>query len=77
MNAFEAWKERANQPFLTKRELEILGLRVARYSNKEIASMLGLSVKTVESHLHIARRVLGRRSLRGLAEWLEMRGGVF
>lgn len=41
---------RSPQELLTAREFEILGLYARGYGNKEIAGMLDISVKTVESH---------------------------
>ena len=43
---------------LTKREKEILSLVAKGYSNKEIAEMLFLSVKTIETHRsHIVEKL--------------------
>ena len=44
---------------LREREAEVLRLIAAGYSNKEIASRLVLSVKTVEAHKANAMRKLG------------------
>jgi two-component system response regulator NreC len=44
---------------LTQREAEVLRLIASGYSNKEIASRLSLSVKTVEAHKANAMRKLG------------------
>jgi DNA-binding NarL/FixJ family response regulator len=44
---------------LTHREAEVLRLIASGYSNKEIASRLSLSVKTVEAHKANAMRKLG------------------
>ena len=43
----------------SERESEVLRLIAAGYSNKEIASRLTLSVKTVEAHKANAMRKLG------------------
>jgi DNA-binding NarL/FixJ family response regulator len=48
---------------LTRREREVLGLVAAGHTNAEIAQMLVLSVRTVESHRASLRRKLGRPSL--------------
>lgn len=47
---------------LTHRETEVLRLTAWGYSNKEIASRLGLSVKTVEVHKTNGMRKLGMSS---------------
>ena len=39
-----------SKDILTPRELEIIQLIAAEYSNKDIATHLGISVGTVESH---------------------------
>ncbi|WP_285135669.1 LuxR C-terminal-related transcriptional regulator [Microbacterium sp. lyk4-40-TSB-66] len=44
---------------LTSREREVVDLAVTGASNAQIARRLGLSVRTVESHLHHARTRLG------------------
>nr|WP_307332318.1 helix-turn-helix transcriptional regulator [Microbacterium sp. SORGH_AS_1204] len=44
---------------LTSREREVVDLAVSGASNAQIARRLGLSVRTVESHLHHARTRLG------------------
>jgi DNA-binding CsgD family transcriptional regulator len=54
----EAGAERSQQ--LTPRELEVLGLLAAGHTNGEIAEMLFLSVRTVESHRARLLRKLGR-----------------
>jgi two-component system response regulator NreC len=46
-------------PDLTARETEVLRLTAWGYSNKEIATQLGLSVKTVEVHKTNGMRKLG------------------
>ena len=54
-------RKRATQPAAppTDRELEVLRLIAAGYSNKEIAAQMSLSVKTVEAHKANAMRKLG------------------
>lgn len=55
---------------LTVRESEIAGLAAEGCSNKDIASSLKLSVRTVESHLAQARAKLGVATRKQLAEHL-------
>ena len=55
-------RARQARPSLTERETEVLRLIARGYSNKEIASQLELSVKTVEVHKANGMRKL---SLRG------------
>ena len=52
---------------LTRREHEIAGLAARGRSDAEIAAALGVSVRTVESHLHRVYAKLGVRSRRDLA----------
>jgi two-component system response regulator NreC len=54
-------RKRLNQPTiaLSDRESEVLRLIASGYSNKEIASQLSVSVKTVEAHKANAMRKLG------------------
>ena len=54
----------ANISDLTSRELEILQLVIAGYTNKAIASEFHISEKTVEFHLdHIYRKIGARTRL--------------
>ena len=53
---------------LTRREQEILALVAKGHSNKEIADMLHLSVKTVETH---RSNLIGKLQLRTRAELVE------
>ena len=52
-------RTRAASPRVTDRETEVLRLTALGYSNKEIATTLELSVKTVEVHKANAMRKLG------------------
>ena len=49
-------------PRLSPREEELLGLLATGISNRELASRLGISVKTVESHLENLKAKLGCKS---------------
>jgi DNA-binding NarL/FixJ family response regulator len=51
-----------NTESITKREAEILRLIASGHSNKEIASLLDISVKTVEAHKANSMRKIGLRS---------------
>jgi len=48
---------------LTAREREVLRLLVDAKSNKDVAALLGISVKTVETHRAAIMRKLGARSI--------------
>jgi DNA-binding CsgD family transcriptional regulator len=58
--------ETAESAALTRREREIAGLIAVGMSNRDIASRLFLSVRTVESHVYQARAKLGAESRRDL-----------
>jgi DNA-binding CsgD family transcriptional regulator len=55
---------------LTSRQRDVARLASQGISNREIADRLGLSVRTIESHLEQAYRKLGARDRRELAELL-------
>lgn len=57
------------KPALTERESEVLSLIAEGLSNKEIASQLKLSVRTVESHREHIMRKLDIRSTAGLTKY--------
>lgn len=48
---------------LTPRQIEITQHLLHGFQEKEIASILGLGLRTVESHLHRAKHMFGARSL--------------
>ena len=54
---------RPDQPRLTPRELDVLMLLAERQANREIATTLGMSVRTVETHVqHVCDKLgVGRR----------------
>ena len=52
---------RAGKPPVTERELEVLRLVAVGHSNKDIASQLDISIKTVEVHKANAMRKLNMR----------------
>ena len=58
-----------HHPGLTRRETEVLALVVDRYDNAEIAALLGISKRTVESHVTALLRKLAaadRATLRAI-----------
>jgi two-component system, NarL family, response regulator NreC len=61
-------------PDLTPRETEVLQLTAWGHSNKEIATRLGLSVKTVEVHKTNGMRKLGMTSRLQLVRFALLRG---
>jgi DNA-binding CsgD family transcriptional regulator len=62
-----------DQP-LTPREREVLGLVAAGHTNAQIADMLVLSVRTIESHRASLRRKLGRPSQPELVRYAQRWG---
>ncbi|MCR5887921.1 response regulator transcription factor [Hymenobacter sp. J193] len=62
-------------PF-SPREVEVLRLVVADFSNQEIAEQLNLSVRTVESHRRALLQKAGARTLVGLAVQAVRQGWV-
>ncbi len=67
----EAYRTRAAQPPdpLSPRERQVLQLIAEGRQTRDIASMLGVSVKTAESHRANIRRKLGIRQTDGLARY--------
>ncbi len=61
---------------LTGREREVLGLLALGHTNREIASRLHLSVRTVEFHRTLIRRKLGLGSRSELARFAFQQGIV-
>ncbi|MEJ7724465.1 MAG: response regulator transcription factor [Ilumatobacteraceae bacterium] len=58
---------------LTSREREVLRLIARGYAYKEIATRLGLSVKTVETHVSAVLRKLQLSSRHQLTAWVNER----
>jgi DNA-binding NarL/FixJ family response regulator len=54
-------RQSAGRPIISEREQEVLRLTAIGHSNKEVAALLGLSVKTIEVHKANAGRKLGLR----------------
>ena len=61
---------------LTRRELEVATLAARGLGDREIADVLVVSVRTVESHLASAYRKLGITTRRDLAGALGATGGA-
>lgn len=59
---------------LTPRQLDVLQLVAAGYTNKEVASALGIAPKTVTHHLSAVFLVLGVRSRTEAALWASAHG---
>jgi DNA-binding CsgD family transcriptional regulator len=59
---------------LSPREREVAELAAGGLTNKEIAEKLFVSVKTVESHLHVALRKLGLRTRTDLGSFFRVDG---
>jgi DNA-binding NarL/FixJ family response regulator len=58
-NSFTGSRQAGSIPTLTGRELEIIQMLAEGKANKAIATMLCISVKTVETHRAIIKRKLG------------------
>ncbi|HEV8192606.1 MAG TPA: response regulator transcription factor, partial [Ktedonobacterales bacterium] len=61
---------------LTSREREILQLVAEGYTNQEIADLLHLSIKTVQSHRAAVMEKLGLRDVTHLVRYAVRRGLV-
>lgn len=63
--------EPASLPELTSREIEVIELLIAGLSNAEIAARLGVSSRTVSSHVsHILSKLDVKRRTAAVALWL-------
>lgn len=67
-------RRRATTPRATEREIEVLRLIAVGHSNKEIASTLDISVKTVEVHKANAMRKLGLRGRTDVVRYAVLSG---
>jgi DNA-binding NarL/FixJ family response regulator len=63
-----------HQPWISKREAEVLRLIAWGYSNKEIAAEFKISVKTVEAHRANAMRKLGLHSRTDIVRFALVQG---
>lgn len=61
---------------LTEREQEVLAMIADGKSNKEIASKLGIGVRTIETHRERIMRKLGIHSIAGLTRFAIMSGVI-
>lgn len=61
---------------LTPREMEVMLCTAEDYSTKEIASMLGLSPRTIEDHRRGLYRKINKRSAVGVTRYAIARGLV-
>lgn len=67
-------RRRATTPLVTDREKEVLRLMAVGHSNKEIAAILAISVKTVEVHKANAMRKLGLRGRTDVVRYASLSG---
>src|SRR5262249_36771389 len=65
----QSFLEKGSDNSLSPRERSIVQLIAERHSNKKIASILNLSVKTVETHRAAAHRKLNINSTAGLVRY--------
>jgi DNA-binding CsgD family transcriptional regulator len=61
------------RPVLTGRELEVARLVAEGYSNSSVAGRLGISVRTVENHLH---RAFGKLSVTNRTDLIRVLGSL-
>ncbi len=59
----------AYEPTLTKRELEVIGLVAKEYTNQEIADMLNVSHRTVDTHKRNLLKKLKVKNVVGLVKY--------
>jgi DNA-binding NarL/FixJ family response regulator len=67
-------RKRPGTPRVTDREVEVLRQMAVGHSNKEIASALEISVKTVEVHKANAMRKLGLRGRTDVIRYAVLNG---
>lgn len=75
MNAYKKKAEKPNDP-LTPRERQVLQLIAESKSTKDVASLLGISVKTAESHRSRLMQKLDIHDTAGLVRYAVRRGMV-
>lgn len=67
-------RRRAKTPPVTEREVEVLRLMAVGHSNKEIASRMDISIKTVEVHKANAMRKLNLRGRTDVVRYAVLNG---
>jgi len=67
-------KQRLGLPIISQREETILRLLAAGHRNKDVATSLGISIKTVEAHRYNAMFKLGLRGRRDVIRYAVLRG---
>ncbi len=67
---------RSQEEGLTKREKEVLGLLVKGKTKKEIAAVLDISVRTVDTHRYTIFRKLGIKTMLDLAKYALKKGYI-
>jgi DNA-binding NarL/FixJ family response regulator len=75
MNAYKKKAEKPKDP-LTPRERQVLQLIAESKSTKDVASLLGISVKTAESHRSRLMQKLDIHDTAGLVRYAVRRGMV-
>ena len=71
VNAYSGSKITINNIYFTNRELDIIACLLAGRSNKKIASLLDISDKTVENHVHNVMSKIGHHSREKLIDFIE------
>jgi DNA-binding CsgD family transcriptional regulator/sugar lactone lactonase YvrE len=69
-------ENRGGQAHLSRRELEIAGLVADGLTNREIASRLFISERTVDGHLEHVREKLGVNTRAQIASWVARQGAA-
>lgn len=72
----EAWRSRDTVPKPTPREAEVMRLIASGHTNAEVANLLGMSRRTVETHRRRINRKLGVRTRAELFRYA-WRAGLF
>lgn len=74
LNSFMKSQDKADEPRLTDREIHIVQVLASGKSNKEAAHLLGISIKTVETHRAAVMRKLGFKSIVELVRYAVREG---
>jgi DNA-binding NarL/FixJ family response regulator len=74
LNSFVQSQDKADEPRLTDREIHIVQVLASGKSNKEVAHLLGISIKTVETHRAAVMRKLGFKSIVDLVRYAVREG---